>query len=206
MARLISESPLGNRWCRCHLSYRRVPEQLPENLSRKGFVPIIGEPRCVTSAVHIFVVVYCWRPSYADPETAFSRRRPADLRHLRKAHQRRPRLPPCPSCAPRRQRAASDDTLRRAPVSLLCPAQVGLSFCASGYAGSRRPPTLWAPPQSHMRVGTVPQSSRRSRPPGARFHLFPMELSRTRDRLSPRDMHPAGAAQRPGGAHRTPRT
>jgi hypothetical protein len=48
-------------------------KQLPGNLSRKGFVPIRGSPRRVTEDVHIFVVVYCWRPSYADPHTALSR-------------------------------------------------------------------------------------------------------------------------------------
>jgi SRSO17 transposase len=52
---------------------RQGYEQLPENLSRKGFVPIRGSPRRVTSNVHIFVVVYCWRPSYTAPQTALSR-------------------------------------------------------------------------------------------------------------------------------------
>jgi hypothetical protein len=48
-------------------------EQLPENLSRKGFVPIIGSTHSVMEDLYIFVVVYCWRPLYADPQTALSR-------------------------------------------------------------------------------------------------------------------------------------
>ena len=48
-------------------------KQPPENLSRKGFVPIRGSPRRVTEDGYISVVVYCWRPSDADPQTALSR-------------------------------------------------------------------------------------------------------------------------------------
>ena len=46
-------------------------EQLPGNLSRKGFVPIRGEARRVTwGYFYIFVVVYCGDHPYADPQTA----------------------------------------------------------------------------------------------------------------------------------------
>ena len=58
-------------------------------------------------------------------------------------------------------------------------------FAHQGTQGLVDRPRSGRPPQSHMRVGTVPQSSRRSRPPGARFPLFPMEVSRPRDRLRP---------------------
>src|SRR5215470_10955381 len=74
---------------------------------------------------------------------------------------------------------------------------MGLPFCAPGYAGARRPPALWATAQSHMRVGTAPQALGRSRPPKARVHPFPMELSRTCDRLSPRDGSPTRSGERP---------
>src|SRR5207302_3433650 len=44
-------------------------KQIPENLSRKGCAPIIGEPRGVTWSVYIFVVFYSGDHSYADPQT-----------------------------------------------------------------------------------------------------------------------------------------
>src|SRR2546429_8469476 len=47
-------------------------KQIPENLSRKGCAPIIGEPRGVTRSVYIFVVFYSGDHSYADPQTALS--------------------------------------------------------------------------------------------------------------------------------------
>jgi hypothetical protein len=45
-------------------------EQIPENLSRKGCAPIIGEPRGVTWGAYIFVVVYSGDHYHADPQTA----------------------------------------------------------------------------------------------------------------------------------------
>src|SRR6266436_905768 len=48
-------------------------KQIPENLSRKGCAPIIGELHGVTWDCSIFVVVSCGDPPYADPQTALSR-------------------------------------------------------------------------------------------------------------------------------------
>ena len=45
-------------------------KQIPENLSRKGCAPIIGEPRGVTWGAYIFVVVYAGDHHHADPQTA----------------------------------------------------------------------------------------------------------------------------------------
>jgi hypothetical protein len=77
---ILPHLSMPKRGPKCKLGYYRVFNlilwvlwQLPENLSRKGFVPIRGLPRRVTEDVHIFVVVYCWRPSDADPQTALSR-------------------------------------------------------------------------------------------------------------------------------------
>src|SRR5437660_11434846 len=55
---------------KCYL--RRIPKQIPENLSRKGCAPIIGQPRGVTWSAYIFVVFYSGDHSYADPQTALS--------------------------------------------------------------------------------------------------------------------------------------
>ena len=68
---------------------------------------------------------------------------------------------------------------------LFRPAQVGLSLCQPGHAGAGGSPALRSTAQSHLRVGTAPQSPRRSRPPAAWLPLFPMELSRTRHRRWP---------------------
>ena len=48
----------------------RYSKQIPENLSRKGCAPIIGEPRGVTWGAYIFVVVYAGDHHHADPQTA----------------------------------------------------------------------------------------------------------------------------------------
>ena len=50
-----------------------VNEQNPENLSRKGYAPIIGEPRRVTWGAYISVVFYSGDHSHADPQTALFR-------------------------------------------------------------------------------------------------------------------------------------
>jgi len=42
-------------------------KQNPKNLSRKGYAPIIREPRGVTWGACISVVFYSGDPSYADP-------------------------------------------------------------------------------------------------------------------------------------------
>ena len=64
-------------------------------------------------------------------------------------------------------------------------------FAHQGTPGLGGSPALRSTAQSHLRAGTAPQSPRRSRPPGARLPPFPMELSRTRHRLSPPDRGPA---------------
>ncbi len=51
-------------------AYQRNGKQIPENLSRKGCAPIIGEPRGVTWGTYIFVVVYSGDHHHADPHTA----------------------------------------------------------------------------------------------------------------------------------------
>ena len=57
---------LGLLWLCVMLHY----EQLPENLRRKGYTPIIGKSRGVTWGACIFVVVYSGDPHHADPQTA----------------------------------------------------------------------------------------------------------------------------------------
>src|SRR5438132_10880887 len=94
-------------------------------------------------------------------------------------------LSPCPSRARGRQRPTPPNGLRHAALYLFRPAQVGPSLREPGYPGLGRSPPPRSTHESHVRVGTAPQSPRRSRPPGARRPPFPMELSRAGDRLSP---------------------
>jgi hypothetical protein len=72
MAEVMNADMPQPRLAQALVKYPLHHKQLPENLSRKGFVPIRGSPRRVTEDFHIFVVVYCWRPSYADPQTPLS--------------------------------------------------------------------------------------------------------------------------------------
>src|SRR6266568_5167271 len=106
------------------------------------------------------------------------------------ADQGGPCLPSHPSGPRRRGRATPPNRLRYAPLYLGRAAQMGPSFCHPGHAGTRGSPTLRASPQSHLRIGTAPQSPRRPRPPGAWLHILPVELSRARHRLRPADRGP----------------
>src|SRR5262245_11888261 len=63
-------------------------------------------------------------------------------------------------------------------------------FASHGAQGLGRSLALRATAQSHVRAGAAPQSPGRSRPPGARFPVFPMELSGPRGRLSSRNQGP----------------
>src|SRR5205807_4400581 len=67
---------------------------------------------------------------------------------------------------------------------------MGTALYAGGAPGLAGSTALRATAQSHVRAGTAPQSPRRSRPPPAWRDLFPMELSRTGDRLRPRNRAP----------------
>jgi hypothetical protein len=51
----------------------RPYKQLPENLSRKGVVPIRGLTHSATEDFSIFVVLYCGDPLYAHPQAALFR-------------------------------------------------------------------------------------------------------------------------------------
>jgi type IV secretory pathway VirJ component len=55
------------------MTARRLQQQLPENLSRKGCAPIIEESREARWSADIFVVFYSGDPPHADPQTALSR-------------------------------------------------------------------------------------------------------------------------------------
>ena len=68
-------------------------------------------------------------------------------------------------------------------------------FAHHGTQGLVDRPRSGRPPKVTCALEQAPESSGRSRPPGARFPLFPMELSRTCDRLSPRGWGPTWAGK-----------
>ena len=61
-------------------------------------------------------------------------------------------------------KAAPPNRLRHTVFYLFRAAQVGPSLCPPGPTRPRRPPTLWATAESHVRVGTAPPAPHRSRP------------------------------------------
>ena len=63
-------------------------------------------------------------------------------------------------------------------------------FATEGTRGLLDRPRSGRPLQSHLRVGTVPQSPRRPRPPGAWLPLLPVALSRARHCLRTADRCP----------------
>ena len=124
-------------------------KQLPENLSGKGLWPIKGHPRRVTSAVHSFVDSDCWRPPMRTLQLRFPDDALPTLDTFRKAHQRRPRLPPCPSCAQRlkgQRLQTVSDTLQFNLSAL----RKWVSPCAhQGREGLVDRPRSGRPPKSH---------------------------------------------------------
>jgi hypothetical protein len=80
---VLSKTAMGSQWVEQEVETALARErqqgatilfqQNPKNLSRKGYAPIIREPRGVTWGACISVVFYSGDPSYADPYTALSR-------------------------------------------------------------------------------------------------------------------------------------
>src|SRR2546428_372828 len=136
-------------------------------------------------------------PSDAPPKKPLSRSCAHDLRHPAQADQGGACLAPCTSRPCGGRGSTRLHRLRPLPRGAFCPAHMGAALCPSrapGFAGS---PAPRSPAPSHLRTRTTPQPPRRSSPPPARLPVFPLERSRTRDRLGPPNRSPARPGERP---------